>query len=104
MEWDKYRLPPPHDKDEVARIIAHIRNNATGEVRLDPHNIHFYDDGEPGTYIWEEGNFSCDCNRELFFARAGDEDDDLDGPCGDQERFSVNLENALTHEIFYREF
>lgn len=25
-------------------------------------------------YIWQEGNYGCDCNRELFFSRARGED------------------------------
>ena len=27
------------------------------------------DYGCKSSYIWEEGNYACDCNRELFFAR-----------------------------------
>lgn len=45
-----------------------------------------WDDGDvEGSceYLWSEGNFGCDCNRALFFARAVDEDpDDDETPCG----------------------
>lgn len=38
-------------------------------------------------YWWQEGNMSCDCNRELYFARAiGEEAESVQ--CGD-EAFSV---------------
>lgn len=35
-------------------------------------------DGEFSEYIWREGNYACDCNRSLFFQRAGGTED----PCG----------------------
>jgi hypothetical protein len=36
-------------------------------------------------YMWTEGNYSCDCNRRLFMARAlGEpEPEDPNNPCGD---------------------
>jgi len=34
------------------------------------------------SYLWEEGNYACDCNRGDFFARAGGESDPHQ-PCGD---------------------
>ena len=90
-------------------IVAHIRHNPSGEVRQCKDEILFNTDscmGEenaPCTYIWEKGNFECDCNRRGFFKRAGG-DDDLDfGECGSGE-FSVNLENPKTGVVFYREF
>ncbi len=34
-------------------------------------------------YLWEEGNYSCDCNRELFYCRAIGVKKDLDSvECG----------------------
>ena len=57
----------------------------------------------PSTYIWEDGNYSCDCNRRRFFARANDEDKDLDRPCG-YDRYSVRLRNAKTGRVYYDEF
>ncbi len=38
-----------------------IRKNATGEVRP------YLDEHYAGTYDWEDGNSSCDCNRRVFF-------------------------------------
>lgn len=42
-------------------------------------------------YQWTEGNFGCDCNRALFFARAAGEADPESGMCGDAERFKLRL-------------
>lgn len=75
----------PSEADMPARdgipMFVEIRRNSDGLVRKyhDP-NLVWYDDGS--RYIWSEGNFSCDCNRALFFACAADEEDP-DTPCGD---------------------
>jgi hypothetical protein len=66
-----------------------IKKVETGEVR------EYFDEylvGEDGfdPYMWQEGNYSCDCNRGDFFARAnGEEDPDHD--CGD-ELYKVHIE------------
>lgn len=41
--------------------------------------------GEPDWFMWEDGNYGCDCNRSLFFLGV-----DLDEclPCGDG-RFEI---------------
>jgi hypothetical protein len=31
--------------------------------------------GEFSDFIWSEGNYSCDCNRSLFFQRASGKDE-----------------------------
>lgn len=56
---------------------VHIRCVESGEVRvyvsdLD-HPQGWLSDGQE--YMWTEGNWSCDCNRELFF-RDWDVDDE----------------------------
>ena len=41
-------------------------------VRVEDNALSTYcaeDYGFKSDYIWSEGNYSCDCNRELFFAR-----------------------------------
>lgn len=42
-------------------------------------------------YQYTEGNYSCDCNRELFFCRAKgiEEPEQEDHKCGDDERFRI---------------
>lgn len=44
-------------------------------------------------WVWNEGNYGCDCNRFLFFERAGGKDfDDIKDcpPCG-TELYSVEF-------------
>lgn len=43
---------------------------------------------DPG-FAWTEGNYGCDCNRELFFCRAADEDEPDEPECGDAVRFKM---------------
>ena len=73
-----------------------IRNEATKEVRrhLDPHPW-------DGDYIWADGNYSCDCNRHLFFERAvGNEPEwNEGGECGD-ERYAVRIEDDGGNELY----
>lgn len=87
-------------------VTARIRENTTGEVR-EYHDAHaIIADGEehPSTYIWEDGNYACDCNRGLFFQyAAGVAPDDADSDCGDG-RFSVQLINPQTGTVYYDEF
>ncbi len=61
-----------------------VRNNETKEVRMYSHD----DDWEEHSdYIWAEGNYSCDCNRAIFFAEVNNEDTEhaVDLPCGDEK-------------------
>lgn len=74
-----------------------ICRNSDGEVATD-----FWANLEYNTYWWERGNASCDCNRELFFLRARNENDPDDTECSDG-RFSVRLSDADTGEILYDE-
>lgn len=85
-------------------IIAHIKNNETGEIReYKTDAIWDEEKNAPNASVWEEGNFSCDCNRYLFFQRAKDEDEDEDVECSDG-KYSVNLQNHKTGAYFYKEF
>lgn len=67
---------------------AHITDTKTGETRVCRMD---FDWTESSAFWWDEGNFSCDCNRGATFSRAGGEDPDaLDDeedaarfPCGD---------------------
>jgi len=67
---------------------AWIVNNETGEGRWHEENVdEKYLEGTE--FYWSEGNASCDCNRKLFWGRAGGiEFDDDDTPCGD-DAFAV---------------
>ena len=99
-EFIQIQKSAPRDKDIWVQINVHIKNMDTQEVRIFETDGIWYD-GHFGLYIWEEGNFSCDCNRASFFARAGN--DEYDDECG-ESRFSINIENPKTGKIFYKEF
>lgn len=76
--------------------VVEIRRNIDGVVRL-----HLENDEWLGPYIWEDGNYSCDCNRFLFFMRAADEDegewDDL--RCGDGG-YSVRITDSNGYVLY----
>jgi hypothetical protein len=64
-------------------------------------------------FMWEDGNYSCNCNRFLFFNRAlglseaeiDAIDPDKDGvlSCGAYEKFRVDWIKNEAGEIIYRE-
>lgn len=86
--------------------IAEIRYNETGEVReYETIELLDIDCKQPSVFNWEENNYSCDCNRHLFFKRAKNEEteEDWDITCTDG-KYSVNLRNKKNGEVYYREF
>jgi len=104
MKWETIeKKSHPIKGGSWVRAIAHIRKNETGEIRqYETHEILADGEGFPSVFNWEENNYSCDCNRELFFERAAGNEIETE-ECSDG-RFSVNLENPVTGEIYYREF
>lgn len=69
-----------------------IKSNATREIRL-------YDLGrechwnDASYFLWTQGNYSCDCNRELSFIRAG-------GPGSDDDPHHNNLDTECGHDRY----
>lgn len=103
--WEKVVLPNhPLKGSSWVRVIAEIRHNPTGEVRQYESN-EILDDGAsaPSPFNWEENNYSCDCNRRLFFERAVHPDYDGDAECG-EGLYSVRLVNPMTQQPYYAEF
>ena len=93
-----------HPTTVSVKIIAHIRKNSSGEVRkYETDSLWDTDNNEPNIFIWEEGNYSCDCNRRLFFARVKNEEEDWVSQCS-RDGYSVNLQNPKNGEFFYKEF
>jgi hypothetical protein len=78
-------------------VIVEIRENATGLVREHDDSLA---DGDP--YIWSDGNYCCDCNRGLFFARAGGQQD-ANVQCS-ADLYSVRVRSKETGSVFYKEF
>lgn len=62
---------------------VHIRHLPTNVERLMPWPDDTWE-GESSEFIWVDGNYACDCNRGLFFARANNEPDP-DRNCGMSE-------------------
>jgi len=60
-------------------------------------------------FLWEDGNYSCNCNRFLFFERALGKTEaeidrlDLRGDCGSYEKYRVNFIKDETGKIVYEE-
>lgn len=82
-------------------IIVTIRDNSTSEI-VDYADTGSFEDGEFQDFLWSEGNYACDCNRSLFFARAKGLDDP-DRECG-EERYIIRIIDASTNQIIYDEF
>jgi hypothetical protein len=90
-------LPPLTAEDEhpytyVGPCTISITHVKSGETRSYEDTWH-----DAGVYMWGDGNYSCDCNRELFFEQAGspleDDDDDDEGEtphCG-ETRYRVKI-------------
>ena len=88
------------EDEELPRIELklEIKRNSDGIIDTDIWKDWAYND-----YWFEEGNASCDCNRELFWLRAQVL---LDGytntECG-KGKYSLRLSNNITGEILFNE-
>ena len=71
------------------KYTVFIRDNETGETRA-------ISETQPDEYVdllrfvWQEGNYRCDCNRAATFY--GDLADDKSQECGDRRFFVSHLE------------
>lgn len=106
MELKDFYISRRDNDDVLVKAVAYIRKDETGEVRECDIELYWSDNAPfesmPSTFIWEEGNYGCDCNRHIFFQRAKNDDDD-DIQCG-EGKYAVNIKNPKTGKIFYREF
>lgn len=84
-------------------VMIHIRNNSTSETRILHDDLMRDPEGNPVLWGWSEGNYSCDCNRRLYFARAAKEAEDWESGCSDGQ-YSVNIYRASDLVCIYREF
>lgn len=81
-------------------VKVEIRRNADNVVRV------YEDKYWLSDFIWSEGNYACDCNRHLFFERAGEGVEPLNDPnfsndCSDG-RYSVRIKD-LNGELLYQD-
>ena len=94
---------PPHNDSLWVKIAVIIQDNKTKE------NVFYLEDAcydkedkRASTWIWEEGNFSCDCNRYSFYQNAKNLPDNDDFECSDG-KYSVCIINPKTKKILYDE-
>lgn len=73
-----------------------IRRNADGLIREVCSGMSWH-----GDFIWGEGNFACDCNREIFFCDAAGEDDS-NRHCG-HEAYSVRVTAVDDGRLIYQD-
>lgn len=89
---------------QVSIYITRRSDKAVAEITVDypsPEYLIAEDDGEPNLYNWQEGNYSCDCNRSGFFAQWRNEEQE-DDTCGDK-RFSVMIFNRDTGDLIWED-
>lgn len=81
-------------------VDVHLLDTETGKRAVYQHDYE-YPEGETfDTYLWEEGNYSCDCNRALFFYGYEDGENYL---CGDSRFVVEKIVNRETGELLYSE-
>lgn len=103
MNWLTAEMPSIAG-GRLVSVMVHIRKNSTGETRkYECAEILMDGESHPSAFCWEDGNYECDCNREAFFDGIVPGKEIETKECTDG-RFSVNLENPATGEIYYREF
>ena len=73
-----------------------ITDKESGEARYCKYEEP-WDEGEE--YLWAEGNWSCDCNRRIFFERAVNPDWAGEARCGDS-RYAVEICGVGGHILY----
>lgn len=114
----KQRLWSPYKKQwgwpsATVGLIHRVRENSTGAVSesLSPHGVcagELLGIEDVNPFIWDEGNWSCDCNRRYDFMRglgasAKDIANAPDEPCT-EHIFSLEVVNPATGDVIYSDF
>lgn len=70
--------------------IVKIRKNSTGEIRHITRDYDWFWSTGDGSdlFMWTDGNYACDCNRELFFEEDNDDFAFEDAKCS-TDRFTA---------------
>jgi len=107
MNKSEWNIIEYNDKKDliIVECYAKIKNNLTNEIRIyKTKECFFYEEDElPSVFNWQENNYSCDCNRHIFWLRANNEYNDEDFECS-EGKFSVNLYNSKNDKCYYKEF
>lgn len=92
QEYIAHRCHTPHRT--MRPIVVHLHEIATGRKGIHRDLGHWVD-GEFNPFIWQMGNYGCDCNRALFLARALGEPEPADEnlTCSN-ERIRVRIETV----------
>lgn len=109
MDWIEVKKESHQIKNCIwVECIVEIRKNDNGEIReYETEEILKIGDEYPSVFNWKENNYSCDCNRLLFFKYAKDEeviDEEFNGLQCTNGKFSVNLKNKKDGKVYYREY
>lgn len=72
------------------KVKITITKIETGEIAT---SVESYHDFRLADFMWSEGNYSCDCNRELFFARWRGEEEPAEHCCS-EDRFNAEWEQV----------
>ena len=94
-------MPPPLHNSKWVKIRVEIVKNETGEA-VSYMDETLYNGLESLLWVWTDGNFSCDCNRRIFFQREKGEKYDDDSECTDGE-YSIRIINPKNGEVLYDE-
>ncbi len=86
---------------KAAYYIMDVSTRMIQKVNRPDEAFNYWADGSDGNsrYIWEDGNFSCDCNRESFFTGLAVES----APCG-EGKFAVRVVAEDDGRILYDEW
>lgn len=89
-------------KTSAIYCLREVATGITKAITFRQPELSFWDDGEDGNslFVWSEHNFSCDCNRELFFT---DWECDGEQRCG-EGRFLLRVTAADDGRILYDEW
>lgn len=94
---------PPEGGHSYVLVSMIIKKVATNEIRQYETFGLFADNEYFSTFNYEDGNDSCDCNRELYFERVNDVPYYEDRACSDG-KFLINIINPETGHYQYSEF
>ena len=95
------RHPPPHDNADWVQIWVDIVDTYTGRLAVyETDGVYEPSVGDLSRFIWEEGNYRCDCNRALFFARAMGDEDPGELTCG-ESRYMIRIRSPQTQRVIY---
>jgi len=81
------------------KVTIKIKHILTGEIRDFLDTLDYSTDWYNPVFIWQEGNYACDCNRHLFFT---DFEDESDFTCS-HHLYKVNIFDS-SGKCIYKEY